>query len=150
MAIWFEGCNDIECTIQQVIKAIESLGDFTVGVVSLMPGLTSVELVEAGNNFVTIKTNEGLMKRERYSIRTESESVTVEFDEVYEAGSKMTAKTHFLDEFTATDTGVRHHTVLSDVEASGLMGFFYRNFGKSNIGNAFLKAFKTYLEQGDG
>ncbi len=91
-----------------------------------------------------IKTNEGLMKRTNISKRIEAESVVVEFDEEYQAGSMITTKSHFLDEFTTSDTGVKHRTVMSGVEAPGLLGFFYRNFGKSNTGNAFLKSYKTY------
>ena len=147
MSVWFEGSNEIECNIQQVKHALENHGEHYVGVISLMPGLTSVELVEQGSDFVTIKTNEGLMKRTNISKRIEAESVVVEFDEEYQAGSMVTAKSHFLDEFTTSDTGVKHRTVMSDVEAPGFLGFFYRNFGKSNIGNAFLKSYKTYFEK---
>ena len=147
MSIWFEGSNDIECSIQQVKKALENLGDHYVGVISLMPGLTSVELVDEGSDFVIIKTNEGLMKRTNISARIEAESVVVEFDEEYQAGSKVTTKSHFLDEFTTSDTGVKHRTGITDVEASGLLGFFYGKFGSSNTGNAFLKSYKIYFEK---
>ena len=77
----------------------------------------------------------------------EVESVVVEFDEEYQAGSKVTVKSHNLDEFTTSGTGVKHRVVLSGVEAPGLLGFFYRNFGKSNIGNAILKSYKAYFEK---
>ena len=149
MKIWFEGSSEIECTIQQVKHALENYGEHYVQVISLMPGLIKVELVEQGDDFVTIQTNEGLMKRTSISKRLEAESVIMEFDEEYQAGSKVTTKTHFLDEFTTTDTGIRHRTVISDVEASGFLGFLYRTFGSSNLGNAFLKSYKTYFEQLD-
>ena len=138
MSVWFEGSNEIECNIQQVKHALENHGEHYVRVISLMPGLTSVELVEQGNDFVTIRTNEGLMKRTDISKLIEAASVAVEFDEEYQAGSKITTKSHFLDEFTTSDTGVKHRITISDVEASGLLGFFYRNLGRSNTGNAFL------------
>ena len=147
MSIWFEGDSEIECNIQQVKQALENLGEHYVGVISLMPGLASVELVEQGSDFVTIKTNEGLMKRTNISKRIEAESVVVEFDEEYQAGSKVTTNSHFLDEFTTSDTGVKHRTVMSGVEAPGLLGFFYRKFGSSNIGNAFLTSYKAYFEK---
>ena len=147
MSIWFEGNSEIECNIQQVKNAFENQGEHYVGVISLMPGMTSVELVEQGSDFVTIKTNEGLMKRTNITKRIEAESVVVEFDEEYQAGSKVTTNSHFLDEFSTIDTGVQHRTVMSGVEASGLLGFFYRKFGKSNTGNAFLASYKTYFEQ---
>ena len=87
------------------------------------------------------------MKRTNISKRIEADSIVVEFDETYEAGSKITTTSHFLDEFTTSDVGIRHRTVMSGVEAPGLLGFFYRNFGKSNTGNAFLKSYKTYFEK---
>jgi len=114
-----------------------------------MPGLTSVELVEQGSGFVIIRTNEGLMKRTNITKLIEAESVLVEFDEEYQAGSKITTTSHFLDEFTTSDIGVKHHAVISGVEASGLLGFFYRHLGSSNTGSALLKSCKTYFERQD-
>ncbi len=149
MTVWFEGTDEIECTIQVVKQDIEDLGQHYVGVISLLPGMTSVELVEEGDDFVVIRTNEGLMKRTNISKHIEAERVVVELDEEYQAGSKVTAQSHFLDEFTTSDIGVTHHTIISGVEASGLLGFFYRKFGSSNIGNAFLKSYKTYFEKKD-
>lgn len=112
-----------------------------------MPGLTSVELVVQGNDSVTIRTNEGLMKRTNIARRVEADSVVVNFDEGYEAGSKVTATTHFSEEFTTTDTGVTYRLVMSDVEAPGFFGFFYQKFGSSKTGNAFSTAYKAHLEK---
>ncbi|MGB5381611.1 MAG: hypothetical protein WBO25_11515, partial [Acidimicrobiia bacterium] len=95
----------------------------------------------------TIRTNEGLMTRSNISKRVEAERVEIEFDEKYEAGSKVTATSHFSDEFTTSNTGVAHRLVISDVEAPGFLGFFYQRFGNSKTGNAFLAAYKDYLEQ---
>lgn len=47
------------------------------------------------------------------------------------------------------DTGVKHRTVISDDEAPGLLGFFYRNFGRANTGGALLKSYKAYFENQD-
>lgn len=147
MSVWFEGSNEIDCTLEQVKDTLESHGEHYVGVISLMPGLTSVELVEQGSDSVIIRTNEGLMNRTSIQRRIEADRVVVEFDEEYEAGSKMTAKSHFLDEFTTSRTGVQHRLVISDAEAPGVLGFFYRKFGSSNIGNGILKSYKAYFEQ---
>ena len=147
MSIWFEGHSEIECNIQVVINTLENHGEHYLGVVSLMPGLTSVELVEQGDDFVTIKTNEGLMKRTNISKNIEPQRVIIEFDEEYEARSMVTANSHFRDEFSINGTGVTHHLIMSDVKARGLLGFFYRRFGSSNIGNALLKSYKAYLEK---
>lgn len=147
MSVWFEGESDIDCSIQEVQHALENLGEHFVGVVGLMPGMTSVELVEQGPDFVAIRTNEGLMKRTNISKRIEGERVLMEFDEEYQAGSAVTTTSHFSDEFSANGTGVTHRVVMSDVDAPGFLGFFYRTFGGSKTGNAFLTAYKAYFEK---
>jgi len=147
VSIWFEGSREIDCDIGQVERALENPGELYVEVVGLMPGLTSVELVDQGNDSVTIRTNEGLMKRTNISKSIESDRVVVEFDERYEAGSTVTTTSHFLDEFTSSDKGVVYRLVMSDVEAPGFLGFFYQKFGSSKTGNAFLTAYKAHLEE---
>jgi hypothetical protein len=147
MSVWFEGTGAIECTIEQVKLAFDDFGEHYVGVVGLMPGLANVELVEQGPDSVTIRTNEGLMTRTNIVTTVEAERVTIEFDEVYEAGSKVTASSHFRDEFASSESGVEHRLVMSDVEAPGFLGFFYRRFGSKKMGNAFLGAYRTYFER---
>ena len=146
MDIWFDGSNNIDCDIQQVKQSLENIGEHFEAIVRLMPGLSSVELVDQGPDFVTIKTNEGYMKRTNISIRISDESVVVDFDEEYKAGSMMTTRSHFLETFTSQNSGIEHRLVISNLTAPGFMGFFYRNFGNSNTGNAFLKSYKTYFE----
>ena len=146
MSVWFEGSSEIDCDLGQVKRALENPGELYVGIVSLMPGLTSVELVEQGDDSVTIRTNEGLMKRTNIAKSVEADRVVVNFDESYEAGSKVTATTHFSEEFATVDTGVTYRLVMSDVEAPGFLGFFYQRFGSSKTGNAFLTAHKAHFE----
>jgi hypothetical protein len=112
-------------------------------------GSTEVKrrLCEQGNDAVTIKTNEGLMKRTNIAQRVEADSVLVNFDESYEAGSKATATTHFSEEFTTADTGVTCRLVMSDVEASGFLSFFDQRFDSSKTGNAFLTAYRAHFEK---
>jgi hypothetical protein len=145
--VWFEGESEVDCNLQRVQRAFDSYGEHYLGVISLMPGLTSVELVEKGRDAVTIRTNEGLMKRTNISKRIETEGVVVEFDEVYDAGSRVTVTSHFSEEFTTSDTGVTYRIVISDVEAPGVLGFFYRKFGSSKMGTAFMAASKIYFEK---
>lgn len=57
-----------------------------------MPGLTSVELVEQGSDFMVIRTSEGLMKRTNMTKLIEAERVVVEFDEEFQAGSRLITK----------------------------------------------------------
>jgi hypothetical protein len=147
MSVWFEREGRIDCNLQDVAHALENLGELYVGVVNLMPGLTSVELVGQTGDSVTIRTNEGLMTRTNITKTVEPERVVVELDERYEAGSKVTATSHFSDEFIATDGGVTHRLVISDVAAPGFLGFFYQRFGSSKTGSAFLAAYKTYFEK---
>ncbi len=147
MTVWFEGEREIGCDIGDVKRAADDLGALFVGVVGLMPGLTSVELVDLGGAAVTIRTSEGLMERTYVSKRVEDDRVVVEFDERYQAGSKVTTTSHFRHEFVASSTGVTHRLVLSDVAAPGFLGFLYRTFGSSRTGNAFLAAYKAFLEE---
>ena len=146
MSVWFDGYNDIECGVQRVKQSLNNNGEHYVGVISRMPGLSKVELVDQGIDFVTIKTNEGLMNRTNIIKHIENDRVTMELDEVYQAGAMVTTRSHFFDEFTPSEVGVRHRTIISDVKTSGVLGILYRIFGKSNTGNAFLQAYKTYLE----
>lgn len=147
MSVWFEGEGEIDRTIEQVKGSLQDLGRHFVGVVGLMPGLTTVELVEQGEGFVTIETNEGMMNRTNITTTMTADGVVIEFDEVYEAGSKVTAHSHFREEFTSTASGVKHHLVMSDVEAPGFLGFFYQRLGSKSIGKAVLQSNKSYLEQ---
>lgn len=146
MTVWFDGSGDINCSIDDVKRSFGDLGEHYVGVVGLMPGMTSVELVAQTPDSVTIKTNEGLMTRTNISRRDEAESVVVEFDEVYEAGSKVTATSYFSHQFTSSANGVTHRIIIRNVDAPGFLGFFYRKFGSSKMGNAFLTAYASYLE----
>ena len=148
MSVWFEGEAEVACSLDQVAEAIDNnIGEYFAGVVRHMPGLTSVDLVEEHANAVIITTNEGLMKRHNILTRAEDDRVTIEFDEEYQAGSKVTVNSHSLHQFVATDHGVTHHLVVRDVAAPGFLGFFYRKFGSSKIGQALLTAEKTYLEK---
>ena len=150
MLVWFEGKNDIECDIQDVKRSFEDLGKHYVGVIGRMPGMTGVELLDQTSDSVSIKTNEGIMWRTNISTRVDAQSLTVELDEEYQAGSRVTTTSHFLDEFTTSDSGVSHRVVISDLAAPGFLGFFYRKFGSSKMGNAFLSAYATYFEQRRG
>ena len=71
----------------------------------------------------------------------------IEFDEEYQAGNKITTTSHHLEEYTLNGSKINYHLIISDVKASGFLGFFYRIFGKKNIGNAILKSHKTYFEK---
>ena len=150
MSNWFEGTGKIECDLEHIKRSLADLGAHYVGVIGLMPGLSKVELVEQGDGFVTIRTSEGVMKRTNITVRSETDMVVVELDEEYKAGSMVTTKAHFRDEFTVDGTGVAHRTVISGLEAPGFLGFFYRTLGSSSIGNAFLKSTRSFLEtEGD-
>jgi len=58
MSVWFEGENEISCSLDHVRQAVDDTGEYFTGIVRLMPGLTSVELVEHRADALTIKTNE--------------------------------------------------------------------------------------------
>ena len=111
-----------------------------------MSGITSVELIEQGKDDMTIKTNEGFMKRTNISILKEGDKISIQFDEEYIAGKTITTNSHFVEKFEVKDSKTLYQLEISNLKAPGLIGFFYRNFGSKNIGNAFLDANKKYLE----
>jgi hypothetical protein len=90
---------------------------------------------------------EGLMKRTNINKSLEQTKLVIEFDEEYQAGRMDTVKSQYFKEFTATENGVLHRTVISNVTAKGLMGYFYKVFGSKNIGKAVLASTKEYLEK---
>ena len=143
---WFENRTSIQCNIKVLEKSLSDPGEHYKEVISLMPGMNNVELIEQSRDFVTIKTNEGIMKRTNISIVSEEGKILIEFDEEYQAGKTITTNSHFVEEFTAKDKEILFHLVISELKAPGFMGFFYRNFGSKNIGNAFLGAYRSYLE----
>lgn len=145
--VWFEGISSIDCDIQVIEKSLSDIGKHYTDVISLMSGLTSVELVESGENSLTIMTNEGLMTRTNISIVKSDDSIIVQFDEEYRAGKTITTNSHFFEEFSAKDNKVIQRIIISDLKAPGFMGFFYRTFGSKNIGNAFLGSYKKYFEK---
>jgi len=145
--LWFEGSHEIDCSIQQVKKAFENLGMHYIELVGLMPGISTVELVDEGKDFITIKTNEGIMKRTNITKKIDVDELIVEFDEEYKAGRMINAKSHIVDEFARSGEGVKHRTIISGVKAPGFVGFFYQIFCSKNIGNAFLKSYKKYFEK---
>lgn len=146
MAVWYEGSAEIACDMDHVKKALQDIGGHFVAVVRLMPGMSSVELIEVGDDFITIRTNEGLMERKDVHQSADAGRVALEFSEQYQAGRMVRVCSHQFHEFTANGATVLHHMIISDVKARGFLGFLYRTFGKSNIGKATMKAFKSYLE----
>lgn len=144
--IWFEGSNTINCDIKQVIQSFKNLSEHYVGVVNKMPGMTNVELVKKGSDFVVIKTNEGVMKRTNIVKTIKPDSIFVEFDEEYKT-KLTTVTTHYKHIFTKTKSGVNHQTILSILNTSGFLGFIYKLFAKKNIGKAILTSYKEYFEK---
>ncbi len=146
MNTWFEGENEIDCSLEAVQHVLANQGELHLELTRLMPGITDVELVEDDPTHVTIRTNEGLMQRTAITRRLDQEGAAVEFDEEYEAGSHVTATAHFLDEFTPRGSGVVHRLVITGVEAPGFLGFLYRHLGSRATGEAVLASWKTHLE----
>jgi hypothetical protein len=147
LSIWFEGSQRIACPFQHVKGSVADIGAHFVGVVEKMPGLSTVEIVDQGDDFVVIKTNEGTMSRSNITKAIEVDRVVLAYDETYEAGSATTVITHFVDEYTVSGADVEHRLIMSGVEASGFLGFLYRHLGKSSIGKAVLKSHREYLER---
>ncbi len=147
MATWFEGSDRIECDLAHVLEEAAEPGRLFAGVVGRMPGMTSADLVDQEPGTVVIVTNEGRMSRTGITVTDGSDGVVIDYDEEYQAGSKVTATSHFHHRFSSGDRGVDHTMVISGVEASGVLGFFYRKLGSGSMGKAFLSAWKDHLEQ---
>ena len=146
MSVWFEGTSELRCTLEDVKQSLSNPGEHYLEVTRLMPGLTSVELIDQTDDSLTIRTNEGLMRRSDLTKHVEGDRIVVEYDEVYEAGSKITVTSRFHDEFTTSESGVTYHLAISSVQAPGFGGFFYRRFGSSKIGEALLTATTAHIE----
>lgn len=144
---WFEGSNELQCSIKNVELELKNIGEHFIRIVSLMPGMTKVELMEQESNYVVITTNEGIMKRTNILADIEAEKIVLEFDEEYKAGKTITTNSHYFHEFTLSNQRVKHHMVISEVKAPGLMGFFYKNLGSNNIGKSFLNSYKNFFEK---
>ncbi len=155
MTVWFDGQDTIGCSLDEVKRDVADVGTHFVEVISLLPGMTSVELLTQTPAGVTIRTNEGLMTRTNVSTRVEPDRVVVEFDERYEAGEaggapRVTTTAHVRDEFVSAGADVTHHLVIEDVDATGVLGFLYRRFGQKRMGTAFMDAHRTHLEAAAG
>lgn len=145
MKVWYEGSVQVDCDLETVKAAVGDPGEFFVGVVAAMPGMSEVSLVDQADDVVSIHTNEGTMRRSNISCEVQTDKVTIEFDEEYDAG-RVKAHSHFCDEYTASNEGVVFRTTVGDVRAPGLLGALYRRFGSRNMGKAFLSAHKDHLE----
>lgn len=146
MSKWYEGSNIIECELKTIKLSFDDYGQHYADIIRLMPGLTSVDLVEQGNDYIIIKTNEGIMKRTNISKKDTDNSLIIEFDEEYQTVKGIKVISHTVNTFESDNHNVNHHLVISDVSADGLLGFLYRQFGKSSIGVATLNSYKTFFE----
>ena len=144
---WFEGSGNLQTDLSKVKNSLNDIGLYFTDLINLMPGMNDVKLIEQGNDFVAIQTNEGIMKRTNISMEIFNDKVTIEFDEEYKAGKMITATSHFSQEFSTKGNSIKHSLIISSLKAPGFMGFFYRNFGSKNIGKAFLEAHKQYFEK---
>ena len=145
--IWFQDSTIMNCNIRIVNNSLNNLGEHYKKIISEMPGMTTVELIEQGNDCVTIKTNEGIMNRTNISVIAKEDDIIIEFDEEYKVGKTITANSHFVEKFNVLDNNVVLHLEISNLKAPGFLGFFYRNFGSKNIGSAFLASYKKLLEE---
>jgi len=147
MKNWFESDDIIHVSLEKVILSFKDLGKHYSKLVSLMPGLTSVELIDEGKDFITIKTNEGLMKRVNIVVSSNEESFNIEFDEDYQAGKMINVQSHYVHCFKSVEEGVLHSVRINQMKASGFMGFFYKTFGKASIGKAVLKSYRKFFSE---
>lgn len=137
---WFKGKVQLDCQSDSIEESLDNLGDHFKSVVTHMPGITDVEIIEQADDYVTLKTNEGLVKRNNIITTIDQGHVTLEYDEVYEAEKMQTTHAHFVESFTPNQEGISYQLQISDVYASGFLGGFYSKFGKKHTGQAILNA----------
>lgn len=143
--IWFQGSNSVPCEIQLVDEHSQDFGRLFVGLVTQMSGITKAELIRQDKQSVVIQTNEGEMTRSHISKQAVGDKIIIEFDEEYVAGKAITTRSHYLHEFVKNEDGFQHTLTISDVKASGVLGFFYKMFGSNNIGKEVLKSVETFF-----
>ncbi len=150
MKTLFEGSAELPFSLQDITDALANIGLFFVETTRRMPDMTSVVLVEQGADFVTFKTNEGLVKRTNIDIRLTEERISVEYAEEYWAGKLIAGISHVMDEFTPSQTGLTHTTTISGVEAPGFGGFFSRSLDVPGLGKALQAAQRAHIEASAG
>ena len=133
------------CEIQLVDEHSQDFGRLFVGLVTQMSGITKAELIRQDKQSVVIQTNEGEMTRSHISKQAVGDKIIIEFDEEYVAGKAITTRSHYLHEFVKNEDGFQHTITISDVKASGVLGFFYKMFGSNNIGKEVLKSVETFF-----
>jgi hypothetical protein len=146
-SFWFAGENKIQCEFTKLVSPVIKIGKFYVGVIELMPGMSSVELIDEGSDSVIIKTNEGLMKRSNITLIIEKGKVIIDLDEEYQAGKMLTTRAHFQSLFTVQESDINHRLIISDLQSPGFLGFFNKKFANDRMGKAFLHAHKKYMER---
>ncbi|NND05550.1 MAG: hypothetical protein HKN87_04145 [Saprospiraceae bacterium] len=144
--IWYQKSIMIDCSIEDINKSLNNLGEHYEELMTVYPGMTTVELIEHDRDYVTIKTNEGLMKRTNISVTILKDKTLVEFDEEY-ITSKLTTNSHFVEIFKDKNNNTELNLEISNLTAPGFLGFFLRNFGSKNIGNGFLDSYRKILEK---
>jgi hypothetical protein len=144
--IWFLDSTMISCNIKDINKSLNNIGEHNRELVSVYPGITTAEIIEQGIDYVTIKTNEGTMKRTNISVDRSPEKVLIEFDEEY-ITSKITSISHFVEKFVSKNNIIELNIEISNLVAPGFLGFLLRNFGSKNIGKGFLDSYRKILEK---
>lgn len=147
MKIWFSGSAPIAASLSQIYNALAQFGKHHTDTVSKMPGMLSVELQEETSDSITIKTNEGIMKRYNMVLEQGDSFVRMTFIEHYHAGKVTDTTCHYDLTFTQEADQVVLTATLSDLNASGFMGWLYKTFGSKNIGKAVLQTYASYFEQ---
>ena len=144
--IWFQDTILIDCNVEDVNKSLSNIGKHYKQLISVYPGMTAVELIDQGKDYVTIKTNEGTMKRTNISVNTSENKIIIELDEEYITGT-ITTGSHIVEKFEGKDDKIELQIQISNHKAPGFLGFFLRNFGSKSIGNGFLDSYKKILEK---
>ena len=144
--IWFKDTCEVDRSLPTVINSLNNIGEHYEQVIRLMPGISESNLISETSDSISIQTNEGLMTRSNIVIEKNDSWVNIGYYEEYRAGRAMTSKSQINEKFVKDDNRILYTLTISDVKATGFLGFLYRLFGKKVIGKALLNSHKTYLE----
>ena len=143
--IWFQGTARVTCDAARIDQALADIGSFFSKTVAGMPGISKVSTVDRDGATYRCRTNEGEVQRSAVSIEGEGGNTRLQFEETYDA-RLVVVRAHHRHSFESDETGTTIRVEISNVSATGLLGFAYKLFGSKSIGKAILAAYQDYFD----
>ena len=142
MKDWFKGNIVVNTSLSIIKEAFENHDNHFQKAVLSMPGMTKAEVLESGTDYVTIRTNEGLMKRTKIKKTSEENELLVEFEENYDGGKVVEVTSQYIFKFTSLNDQVNVECTIRLLKTKGFLGFIYKKLSSKSIGKATLNSYK--------